>query len=57
MNLMKLDCAKFTLHQKAFRYFIQVSEEGKSENDKGFKIPSASYCISRAILDSAKQTK
>ena len=38
MNLMKLDCAKFTLHQKAFCYFFQVSEEGKSENDKGFKI-------------------
>ena len=37
MNLMKLDCAKFTLHQKAFCYFIQVSEEGKSENDKGLK--------------------
>ena len=38
MNLMKLDCAKFTLHQKAF-YLFQVSEEGKSENDKDFKLP------------------
>ena len=38
MNLMKLDCAIFTLYQNAFCYFFQVSEEGKSDNDKDFKI-------------------
>ena len=38
MNLMKLVCAIFTLYQNAFCFFLQASEEGKSDNDNDFKI-------------------
>ena len=38
MNLMKLVCAIFTLYQNAFCFFLQASEEGKSDNDNDFKL-------------------
>ena len=50
---MKLICAMFTLYPNGFCYFFQVSEEGKSDNDNGFKIYWATSC-SRTILNSAK---
>ena len=52
-----LVCAIFTLYQNMFCFLFQASEEGKIDNNKNdFKISFASYC-SRAILDSAKQTR
>ena len=56
VNLMKLVCAIFTLYQIAFSYFIQASEEGKTDNDNDFKKFWVTY-YSRTILDSAKQSK
>ena len=38
MNLIKLFCAISTLYQNAFRYFSQVLEEGKIDNDNDFRI-------------------
>ena len=44
MNFMKLVSAIFTLYHNAFWYFLQVSEENKSDNDNNFKISLATYC-------------
>ena len=54
MNLKKLVCAIFTLHQNAFCYFFQASEESKTDNDNDLKRSCATYC-KRAILLLKKQ--
>ena len=45
MNLMQLVCAIFTLYHNVFCYFLQASQDGKSDYNNGFKIFEAPILV------------